>query len=123
MSNKGNFIVSLNNFVKWLGEQTENMGVEIYPGYAAAEVLYHDDGSVKGIATNDVGIGKSGKPKETFERGMEIHAKVTFFAEGCHGSLTKQITKKFDLRKDAQFQTYAIGLKEVRMIFFCIYKR
>lgn len=99
------------------------MGVEIYPGYAAAEVLYHEDGSVKGIATNDVGIAKDGSPKDTFERGMELHAKCTIFAEGCHGHLTKQISKKLNLRKDCEPQTYAIGLKEVIyiiLIFFCI---
>ncbi|KAJ3128210.1 hypothetical protein HK098_004956 [Nowakowskiella sp. JEL0407] len=113
MNNKGNYIISLNNFVRWLGEQAEELGVEIYPSFAASEVLYREDGSVKGIATNDVGIAKNGKPKANFERGMEIHAKVTLFAEGCHGSLTKKVIKKFDLRKDSQHQTYAIGLKEV----------
>ena len=113
MNNKGNYIVSLNNFVRWLGEQAEEAGAEIYPGYAASEVLYNEDGSVKGIATNDVGIGRSGKPKDTFERGMAIHAKLTIFAEGCHGSLSKQVINKFDLRKDSQHQTYALGLKEV----------
>ncbi|KAJ3023924.1 hypothetical protein HKX48_009132 [Thoreauomyces humboldtii] len=113
MNNKGNFIVSLSNFTKWLGEQAEELGVEIYPSFAASEVLYNEDGSVKGIATNDVGIGKDGAPKDNFERGMEIHAKVTLLAEGCHGHLTKKLSKKFDLRKDAQAQTYALGLKEV----------
>ncbi|KAJ3396386.1 hypothetical protein HDU92_003228 [Lobulomyces angularis] len=113
MSNKGNFIVSLNNFTRWLGEQAEEAGAEIYPGYAASEVLYNEDGSVKGIATNDVGINKAGAPMDTFERGMEIHAKVTLFAEGCHGSLSKQVIKKFKLREEGKFQTYGIGLKEV----------
>ncbi|KAJ3078109.1 hypothetical protein HK102_004732, partial [Quaeritorhiza haematococci] len=113
LSNKGNYIVSLSNVVRWLGEQAEELGVEVYPGYAASEVLYNEDGSVKGIATNDVGIGRNGKPKDSFERGMEIHAKVTIFAEGCHGSLTKKLAKKFDLRKDSQHQTYGIGMKEV----------
>ncbi|TPX59132.1 hypothetical protein PhCBS80983_g02662 [Powellomyces hirtus] len=113
MNNKGNYIVSLSNFTKWLGEQAEELGVEVYPSFAASEVLYNEDGSVKGIATNDVGIGKDGKPKDSFERGMEIHAKVTLLAEGCHGHLTKKLSKKFDLRKDSQPQTYALGLKEV----------
>ncbi|TPX63554.1 hypothetical protein SpCBS45565_g06524 [Spizellomyces sp. 'palustris'] len=113
MNNKGNYIVSLSNFVRWLGEQAEELGVEIYPSFAASEVLYDEHGSVKGIATNDVGIGRDGRPKDNFERGMEIHAKVTLFAEGCHGHLTKRIAKKFDLRKDSQPQTYGIGLKEV----------
>ncbi|OAQ78684.1 electron transfer flavoprotein-ubiquinone oxidoreductase, mitochondrial precursor [Purpureocillium lilacinum] len=113
MSNHGNYIVSLNQFVKWLGERAEEVGVEVYPGFAAAEVLYGSDGSVKGVATNDLGIGRDGQPKDTFERGMEFHARVTMFGEGCHGSLTKQVIKKFDLRKDSQHQTYGIGLKEV----------
>ncbi|KAJ3257286.1 hypothetical protein HK103_004840 [Boothiomyces macroporosus] len=113
MSNHGNYIVSLNNFVRWLGEQAEELGVDIYPGFAGAEILYNEDGSVKGIATNDVGIDKTGRPKDSFERGMEIHAKMTLFAEGCHGSLTKKLISKFDLRKDSEPQTYGIGVKEV----------
>lgn len=80
MNNHGNFIVSLSNFVKWMGEQAEELGAEIYSGISASEVLYNKDGSVKGIATNDVGIGKDGKPKDSCERGMEIHAKLTIFA-------------------------------------------
>ncbi|XP_060606145.1 electron transfer flavoprotein-ubiquinone oxidoreductase, mitochondrial-like [Ruditapes philippinarum] len=113
MINHGNYIVRLGNFVRWLGQQAEALGVEIYPGYAASEILYHEDGSVKGIATNDVGIQKDGAPKETFERGMELHAKMTIFGEGCHGHLAKQLFKKFDLRKDCEPQTYGIGLKEI----------
>ena len=113
MNNHGNYIISLNQLTKWLGERAEEIGVEIYPGFAAAEVLYNPDQSVKGVATNDLGISKSGAPKPTFERGMEFHARVTLFAEGCHGSLTKQIIKKFNLRQDSQHQTYALGLKEV----------
>ncbi|KAJ3126870.1 hypothetical protein HK100_010045 [Physocladia obscura] len=113
MSNKGNYIVSLSQFVRWLGEQAEEAGVEIYPAFAASEVLYNDDGSVAGIATNDVGIGRNGLPKDSFERGMEIRAKVTLFAEGCHGSLSKKVIHKFNLRKDKEPQTYGLGLKEV----------
>ncbi|KAL3900535.1 MAG: hypothetical protein SGCHY_001266 [Lobulomycetales sp.] len=113
MSNKGNYIVSLSNFTRWLGEQAEEAGAEIYPGYAGSEVLYHADGSVKGVATNDVGLARDGTPSDAFERGMEIHAKVTLFAEGCHGSLSKQIIRAFDLRRDSQFQTYGLGVKEV----------
>lgn len=113
MHNHGNYIVSLNQFVSWLGERAEEVGVEVYPGFAAAEVLYNTDGSVKGVATNDVGLARDGKPKDTFERGMEFHARVTMFGEGCHGSLTKQVVKKFDLRADSQHQTYGIGLREV----------
>lgn len=105
----------LGHVVAWLGEQAEAAGVEIYPGYSAAEVLYHEDGSVKGVATNDVGIAKDGSPKDTFERGMELHARCTIFAEGCHGHLTKQVTKRFDLRRDCEPQTYGIGLKEVNI--------
>ncbi|KAI1406164.1 hypothetical protein F4819DRAFT_287947 [Hypoxylon fuscum] len=113
MHNHGNYIVSLNQFTKWLGERAEEIGVEVYPGFAASEVLYKPDGSVLGVATNDLGIGRDGKPKDSFERGMEFHARVTLFAEGCHGSLTKQVIKKFDLRRDSQHQTYGLGVKEV----------
>ncbi|KAF9982228.1 hypothetical protein BGZ65_003105 [Modicella reniformis] len=113
MNNKGNYIVSLSNYVKWLGEQAEEAGVEVFPGFAASEVLYNKDGSVKGIATNDVGLDKNFRAKESFERGMEFHAKVTLFAEGCHGSLTKQLIRKFNLREESDPQTYGIGLKEV----------
>ncbi|KAF2145082.1 uncharacterized protein K452DRAFT_265693 [Aplosporella prunicola CBS 121167] len=113
MHNKGNYIVSLNQFVKWLAERAEELGVEIYPGFSASEVLYHPDGSVKGVATNDMGVGRDYKPKDTFERGMEFHAKCTLMAEGCHGSLTKQIIRKFDLRRDSQHQTYGLGVKEI----------
>ncbi|GAB7356434.1 hypothetical protein MBLNU459_g7206t1 [Dothideomycetes sp. NU459] len=113
MNNHGNFIISLNQFTKWLGERAEEIGVEIYPGFAASEVLYNSDGSVKGVATNDLGIGRNGKPKDSFERGMEFHARVTLLAEGCHGSLTKQVIKKYDLRRDSQPQTYGLGIKEV----------
>uniref|UniRef100_A0AC11D684 Electron transfer flavoprotein dehydrogenase n=1 Tax=Ovis aries TaxID=9940 RepID=A0AC11D684_SHEEP len=112
MNNHGNYIVRLGHLVSWMGEQAEALGVEVYPGYAAAEVLFHEDGSVKGIATNDVGIQKDGAPKTTFERGLELHAKVTIFAEGCHGHLAKQLYRKFDLRANCEPQTYGIGLKE-----------
>ncbi|KAK0176265.1 hypothetical protein PV328_000418 [Microctonus aethiopoides] len=111
--NHGNYIVRLGHVVSWLGEQAEAAGVDIYAGYAGSEILYHEDGSVKGVATNDVGISKDGSPKETFERGMELHAKCTIFAEGCHGHLTKQVSKHFNLRSDCEPQTYGIGLKEV----------
>ncbi|CAH1776523.1 unnamed protein product [Owenia fusiformis] len=113
MANHGNYIVRLGNFVRWLGEQAEALGVEIFPGFAASEVLYHEDGSVKGVATNDVGIHKDGAPKDTFERGMELHAKVTIFSEGCHGHLAKPLIKKFDLRAGKEPQTYGIGMKEL----------
>lgn len=114
MNNHGNYILSLNQFTKWLGERAEELGVEIYPGFAASEVLYTPDGSaVKGIATNDLGISRDGRPKDSFERGMEFHARVTLLAEGCHGSLTKQVIKKYDLRRESQHQTYGLGIKEI----------
>ena len=96
MHNNGNYIVSLGNFCRWLAEQAEAMGVEIYPGFAAAEILYNDDGSVKGIATGDMGIGQDSIPGPNYQPGMEIHAKYTFFAEGCRGHLGKQLKSKFN---------------------------
>ncbi|KIW23779.1 uncharacterized protein PV07_11955 [Cladophialophora immunda] len=113
MHNEGNYIISLSQFTKWLGERAEEVGVEIYAGFAGAEILYNNEGAVKGVATNDQGVGRNGKAKASFERGMEFHARVTLLAEGCHGSLTKQVSKKFDLRRDCQPQTYGLGVKEV----------
>ncbi|GAD94708.1 electron transfer flavoprotein-ubiquinone oxidoreductase [Paecilomyces variotii No. 5] len=113
MNNHGNYIISLSQLTKWLAERAEELGVEIYPGFAASEIVYAKDGSVKGVATNDLGLNREGKPKDTYERGMEFHARVTLLGEGCHGSLTKQVVKKYDLRRDSQPQTYGIGLKEV----------
>ncbi|MGI9451644.1 MAG: electron transfer flavoprotein-ubiquinone oxidoreductase [Geminicoccaceae bacterium] len=112
MHNDGNYIVSMGRVVKWLGEQAEELGAEVYPGFAAAEVLYHDDGSVKGIATGDMGLDRDGKPKDNHEPGMELHGRYTLFAEGCRGSLTKQVETKFALR-EGDPQTYGIGVKEV----------
>ena len=97
---------------RWLGQQAEALGVEIYPGFAAAEVL-EEDGRVVGIATGDMGIGKDGEPTENFQRGMELRATYTLFAEGCRGSLTKQLIARFDLRDGHDPQTYAIGIKEL----------
>lgn len=113
MNNHGNYILSLNQFTNWLGARAEELGVEVYPGFAASEVLYKKDGSVAGVATNDLGLARDGSPKDSFERGMAFHARVTLFAEGCHGSLSKQVIKRFDLRRDSQPQTYALGVKEV----------
>ena len=113
MRNHGNYIVSLNQFTAWLGARADDAGVEVYPGFAAAEVLYAPDGAVRGVATGDVGIGRDGRPRAAFERGMEFAARVTLFAEGCHGSLTKQVTRRFDLRRDSGPQTYGLGVKEV----------
>jgi electron-transferring-flavoprotein dehydrogenase len=110
--NKGNFVISLGQLTRWLGERAEELGVEIYPGFAAKEVLYEGD-VVTGIATNDVGIAKDGTPKPTFERGIELKAKQTIFAEGARGSLSELVMKKFDLRANCDPQTYGIGLKEI----------
>lgn len=113
MHNQGNYIISLGNLCRWLAEQAEGLGVEIYPGFAAAEVLYNSEGSVYGIATGDMGIDKDGKPTDNHQPGVELHAKLTFFAEGCRGSLTKSIRKKFALDSDCDPQTYGIGIKEL----------
>ena len=111
--NKGNYILSLANLCRWLGQTAENLGVEIYPGFAASEVLFNDDNSVKGIATNDMGIDINGEKKDTYEPGIELHAKVTVFAEGCRGHLGKQLIKKYELDKESDPQQYGIGLKEI----------
>jgi len=113
MSNNGKYIVSLGNVSRWLAEQAENMGVEIFPGFAAAEVLYHEDGSVKGVATGDMGVGRDGQQKDSFMPGMELHAKYTLIAEGVRGSLAKQLISKYDLRDGKEPQTYGIGIKEL----------
>lgn len=109
-----NYVGSLNQVTAYLGEKAEEVGVELYSGISVSEVLYSKDNkSVIGVATKDMGISKSGRPKENFERGMEFHARQVVFAEGCHGSLTKQIIKKFGLRNNAQNQSYGLGIKEV----------
>lgn len=112
MNNHGNYIVSLGEVCRWLGKEAEALGVEIYPGFAASEMVYNADGSVKGIATKDVGINKKGEPKSTFTRGMELHARATLLAEGCRGSLTKTILKKYNLYGEDP-QTYGLGVKEM----------
>ncbi|WP_353959886.1 electron transfer flavoprotein-ubiquinone oxidoreductase [Aquisalimonas lutea] len=113
MHNSGNYIVSLGNVCRWLAEQAEAIGAEIYPGFAAAEVLYHDDGSVKGIATGDMGIQKDGTPGPNYEPGVELHAKQTLFAEGCRGSASKEVIRRFKLDADSDPQTYGLGIKEL----------
>jgi len=113
MHNHDNYIVSLGNVCRWLGEQAEELGVEVYPGFAACEVLYNKDGSVKGIATGDMGREKDGSEGPNFEPGVELHAKYTIFAEGVRGSLAKEIMAKYDLRKDCDPQTFGIGIKEL----------
>ena len=116
LSNKGNYIVSLGNLSRWLGEHAENMGIEIFPGFAAAEVLYNDDGSVRGVATGDMGVAEDGSQKDGYMQGMELHAKYTFFAEGVRGSLSKQVIEKFNLRDGKEPQTYGLGIKELWVI-------
>ena len=111
--NHGNYVISLGNVVRWLGQQAESLGVEIFPGFPAAEVLYHDDGSVKGVATGNMGVNRKGEPTEAFQLGMELHAKYTLFAEGSRGHLGRQLMAKFDLNKGRDPQTYAIGIKEL----------
>ena len=111
--NDGNYIISLGNFTRWLGEQAEALGVEIFPGFTAAEVLYNDNGSVKGVATGNMGIGKDGEPTDSFQLGMELHAKYTVFAEGARGHLGKQVIAKFKLDQGKDPQSYGIGIKEL----------
>ncbi len=113
MRNDGNYIVSLGAVCRWLGQQAEDLGVEIFPGFPACEVLYHPDGSIKGVATGEMGRGADGARKSSFEPGMELHARVTLFAEGCRGHLGKQLIDKFDLDAGRATQHYAIGIKEM----------
>ncbi len=113
MHNHGNYIASLGNFCRWLAEQAEELGVELYPGFAAAEVLSNEDGSVKGIATGDMGINRQGEQKGSYEPGIELHAKYTLFSEGCRGSLAQQLIERFGLDVDSEPQTYGLGIKEL----------
>jgi electron-transferring-flavoprotein dehydrogenase len=113
MNNKGTYTGSLGNLCRWLGTQAENLGVEIFPGFPAAEVLYNDDGSVKGVATGDMGVAHDGSHKGDYQPGMELHAKYTIFAEGARGHLTKQVKAKYNLEADSEPQVYGIGLKEL----------
>ncbi|MGE5441583.1 MAG: electron transfer flavoprotein-ubiquinone oxidoreductase [Bacteroidota bacterium] len=113
MHNHGNYVVSLGNVCRWLGQQAEELGVEIYPGFAAAEVLYDGSGRVVGVATGDMGIGRDGNPTENYQPGVELHATYTIFAEGCRGSLTKTLFARFNLGDGADPQTFGIGIKEL----------
>lgn len=113
MNNHGNYIISLGALGRWLAGEAEALGVEIFPGFAASETLYNEDGEVIGVATGDMGIGKDGERRADFTPGVELHARQTVFAEGCHGSLTKKLIAKFDLRKNADPQTYGLGVKEI----------
>src|SRR5262249_21421409 len=113
MANHGNYIISLGNLCRWLAQEAEALGVEIYPGFAAAEVLYSDSGRVSGVATGDMGIGRDGRRTDRYQPGVELIAKETLLAEGCRGSLTKILTQRFRLRDGIDPQTYAIGVKEL----------
>ena len=113
MRNHGNYIASLGNLVRWLGEQAGELGVEIYPGFAAAEVLFDDNGAVVGVATGDMGIGKDGKPTDRFTRGVEVRGRYTVIAEGARGSIAKQVISRLRLDRRSGPQKYGIGLKEL----------
>src|SRR3977135_445955 len=113
MSNHGNFVVSLGNVCRWLATKAEALGVDIYPGFAAVELLFDPNGAVRGVATGDMGIAKSGERKDTFTRGMELHAKYTLFAEGARGSLSKVLLEHFGLARESEPQKFGIGLKEL----------
>ena len=113
MHNEGNYIISLGNLCRWLAQQAEGLGIEIFPGFAASEVLFNEDGSVKGIATGDFGIGHNGEKKDSYTPGMELHAKYTIFSEGCRGHLGKQLMEKYNLREGVDPQHYGIGIKEL----------
>lgn len=111
--NDGNYIVSMGTVCRWLAEQAEILEVDVYPGFAASEVVFNEDGSVKGIATGDMGIGHDGEQKASYAQGMELHAKYTLFSEGCRGHLGKQLIKRFHLDKDSDPQHYGLGIKEI----------
>ena len=113
MRNDGNYIISLGDVCRWLGEQAESLGVEVFPGFPASEVLFHEDGSIKGVATGEMGRGRDGTAKASYEPGMELHARVTLFAEGCRGHLGKQLIRHFGLDEGRDTQHYAIGIKEL----------
>ena len=113
MSNKGNYVVSLGNLCRWLAQEAEALGVEIYPGFSVSELLYNEDGSVKGVATADMGVAKDGSRKPAYQPGMELHAKYTLLAEGVRGSLSKSAIARFGLDRDSQPQTYGLGIKEL----------
>ena len=111
--NHGNYVISLANLCRWLGSQAEGLGVEIYPGFAAAEVLYDEKGAVRGVATGDMGVGRDGRPTSQHQPGMELHGKYTFFAEGCRGHLARRLMERFRLNENRDPQVYGIGLKEL----------
>ncbi|XP_023750994.1 electron transfer flavoprotein-ubiquinone oxidoreductase, mitochondrial isoform X2 [Lactuca sativa] len=119
--NKGNYVISLSQFVRWLGQKAEELGVEVYPGFAAKEILFDENENVIGIATNDMGIGKDGSKKDTFQPGVELKGRINLFAEGCRGALSEKLIKKYNLREKGhgQHQTYALGIKEVSIGLVC----
>ena len=120
MHNDGNYIVSMGNVCRWLAEQAEQLGVEVFPGFAASEVIYNEDGSVGGVLTGDMGVGENGEPKDGYMPGMELRAKYTVFAEGCRGHLGKDLISHFKLDEDSSPQHYAIGFKEIWDIDPCL---
>lgn len=122
LRNQGNYVVSLANLVRWLAQQAENLGVDVFPGFAAAEVLYDEHGAVKGVATGNMGVGKDGKPTGAFQPGMELHARYTLFAEGARGQLGQQIIKRFGLDQGCDPQSYAIGIKEIWRVKPSVYQ-
>jgi electron-transferring-flavoprotein dehydrogenase len=111
--NHGNYVISLGELCRWLGQQAESLGVEIYPGFAGADILYGDKGEVLGVVTGDMGVGRDGQPTDAFQPGMELRAKYTLFAEGCRGHLGKRLETRYDLRKNADPQVYGLGIKEL----------
>ena len=111
--NHGNYVISLGNVVRWLGQQAEALGVEIFPGFPAAEILYDENGAVMGVATGNMGVGKDGEPTENFQLGMELHAKYTIFSEGARGNLGRQLMRKFNLDEGRDPQAYGLGIKEL----------
>ena len=113
MGNHGNYVVSLGNLCRWLAEQAEALGVEVYPGFAASEVLYNENGAVRGVATGDMGVARDGGQKDTYMRGMELVGKYVLFGEGARGSLSKQLIAKFSLDEEREPQKFGIGLKEL----------
>src|SRR3546814_6506181 len=117
MHNHGNYVVSLGNVCRWLAEQAEALGAEIYPGFAAAEVLYHEDGRVKGVATGDLGVARDGSHKDSYQPGMELHGRYTFFGEGCRGSLTRQLERSEEHTSELQ------SLMRISYAVFCLKKK
>ena len=113
MHNKGTYTLSLGNFCRWLAGQAEELGIEIFPGFPASEILYHEDGSVRGVATGDMGIARDGSHRPDYQSGIELHARYTFFAEGARGHLTKRLTEIFKLRDESGPQVFGLGVKEL----------